>query len=156
MNEHELENLGSYRRERAEDYSESENRSYHEIILRFSISKFRDVARIVPFVKKRGSGKLSPEAIARRDVLNAKRHTDKTRQIGSLSSTKEVAGNIRHTATVRLENFIEGVSMLDAIPLVPERPHPDRPWDDEPSIDEPYIPSDPGEVPDEDSFEGYP
>ena len=52
-----------------------------EIMLHFPVSLFPEVAGIVPFVRKRGSGKLSPEATARRDALNAKRHTGKINQI---------------------------------------------------------------------------
>ncbi len=78
-----------------------------EIILRFPISKFRDVARIVPFMRKRGSGKLSPELIARRDALNARRHTDKTGQTASRTLTKDGEGN-NHNPSARLEDFIEG------------------------------------------------
>ena len=52
-----------------------------EIMLHFPVSLFREVSEIVPFVRKRGSGKLSPEAAARRDALNAKRHTSKIDQI---------------------------------------------------------------------------
>jgi hypothetical protein len=48
-----------------------------EMILRFPLSRFPEVSRIVPFVRKRGSGRLSSEMIARRDALNARRHTDK-------------------------------------------------------------------------------
>ena len=79
-----------------------------EIILRFPVSKFRDVARIVPFMRKRGSGKLSPELIARRDALNAKRHTDKMGQTASKPPTKDGEGDNSHTPSARLEDFIEG------------------------------------------------
>ncbi|MGC8516075.1 MAG: hypothetical protein ACP5OC_08090 [Thermoplasmata archaeon] len=51
-----------------------------EIVLRFPVSRFEKVSQIVPFVKKRGSGKLSPGAIAMRNIINARRHTDKVRQ----------------------------------------------------------------------------
>ena len=48
-----------------------------EIIFVFPVDMFPEVAKIVPFIRKRGSGKLSLEAIVKRDILNAKRHTDK-------------------------------------------------------------------------------
>jgi hypothetical protein len=77
-----------------------------EIILRFQISKFPEAAKIVPFVRKRGSGKLSPELIARRDALNARRHTDKIGQTASRPPTKEGEGNSSsHTLSARLEDF---------------------------------------------------
>ena len=40
-------------------------------------------------------------------------------------------------------------TMLEAIPLIPEKPHPIKPWDNEPGIDEPILPNDPGGLPDE-------
>ena len=61
-----------------------------EIMLNFPISLFPDVAKIVPFVKKRGSQKLPPKAIAKRDALNAKRHTDKMKQNNKIAILKDV------------------------------------------------------------------
>ena len=78
--------------------------SDEEIILRFPISKFRDMAGIVPLMRKRGSGKLSPELIARRDALNARRHTDKIGQTASKPPTKDGEGN-NHNLSARLEDF---------------------------------------------------
>ncbi len=65
-----------------------------EIMLNFPISLFPDVAKIVPFVRKRGSGKLSPEATARRDALNVKRHTGKIDQIKPNLIQTVLGGNI--------------------------------------------------------------
>ena len=64
--------------------------SDREIMVNFPISLFPDVAKIVPFVKKRGSQKLPPEAIAKRDALNAKRHTDKMKQNHEITVLKDV------------------------------------------------------------------
>jgi hypothetical protein len=64
-----------------------------ELMVHFPISMFTEVAKIVPFVRKRGSGTLSPEAIAKRDALNVKRHTDKMRQNGGIFEIKEPDGN---------------------------------------------------------------
>jgi len=61
-----------------------------EIVLRFPISLFQKVSGIVPFVRKRGSGKLSSEAIAKRDALNVKRHTDKMKQNDKITVIKGV------------------------------------------------------------------
>ena len=61
-----------------------------EIMVNFPISLFPDVAKIVPFVKKRGSQKLPPKAIAKRDALNAKRHTDKMKQNNKIAILKDV------------------------------------------------------------------
>ena len=79
-----------------------------EIILRFPISKFRDVARGVPFMRKRGSGKLSPGMIAQRDALNARRHTDKMGQNEPKPPTKYGEGDNSHNPSARLEDFSEG------------------------------------------------
>ena len=75
-----------------------------EIILIFQVSRFPEVAKIVPFMRKRGSGKLSPELIARRDALNARRHTDKIGQTASKPPTKDGEGN-NHNLSARLEDF---------------------------------------------------
>jgi hypothetical protein len=64
--------------------------SDREIMVNFPISLFPDVAKIVPFVKKRGSQKLPPKAIAKRDALNAKRHTDKMKQNNKIAILKDV------------------------------------------------------------------
>ena len=61
-----------------------------EIMVNFPISLFPDVAKIVPFVKKRGSKKLPPKAIAKRDALNVKRHTDKMKQNHEVTILKDV------------------------------------------------------------------
>ncbi len=79
-----------------------------ETILIFQVSRFPEVAKIVPFMRKRGSGKLSPELIARRDALNARRHTDKIGQTASKPPTKDGEGDNSHTPSARLEDFIEG------------------------------------------------
>ena len=101
-----------------------------ELVLRFPVKMLPNVAKIVPFVRKRGSGKLSPELIARRDALNARRHTDKIGQTASRPPTKEGEGNSSsHTISAKLEDFSEG-------------------GDDEPGIDEPILPVDPGDVAD--------
>ena len=68
--------------------------SDREIMLHFPVSLFREVAGIVPFVRKRGSGKLSPEATAMRDALNAKRHTGKIDQIKPNLIQTVLGGNI--------------------------------------------------------------
>ena len=65
-----------------------------EIVLRFPISLFQKVSGIVPLVRKRGSGKLSSEAIAKRDALNVKRHTDKMKQNDKITVLKDVNGPI--------------------------------------------------------------
>ena len=64
-----------------------------ELMVDFPISMFPKVSGIVPFVRKRGSGTLSPETIAMRDALNARRHTDKMRQNGGIFEIKEPDGN---------------------------------------------------------------
>ncbi len=64
--------------------------SDREIMVNFPISLFPDVAKIVPFVKKRGSQKLPPEAIVKRDALNVKRHTDKMKQNHEITVLKDV------------------------------------------------------------------
>jgi hypothetical protein len=46
----------------------------------FPVEMFPKVAAIVTFIRKRGPRKLSPEAIAQRDAMNANRHTDKVNQ----------------------------------------------------------------------------
>ena len=97
-----------------------------EIILIFQVSRFPEVAKIVPFMRKRGSGKLSPELIARRDALNARRHTDKIGQTASNPPTKDGEGDNSHTPSSRLEDFSEG-------------------GDDEPGITEPILSDDLGD-----------
>ena len=64
--------------------------SDREVMVNFPISLFPDVAKIVPFVKKRGSQKLPPEAIVKRDALNVKRHTDKMKQNHEITILKDV------------------------------------------------------------------
>ena len=64
--------------------------SDREVMVNFPISLFPDVAKIVPFVKKRGSQKLPPEAIVKRDALNVKRHTDKMKQNHEITVLKDV------------------------------------------------------------------
>ncbi|MCL4332043.1 MAG: hypothetical protein M1162_00790 [Candidatus Thermoplasmatota archaeon] len=80
-----------------------------EIILRFPVEMFSKVASMVPLVKKRGQVNLSEDEKKERATrLNvARKNTSKIEQIDPLSSTKERGGNIRHTITVKLENFVE-------------------------------------------------
>jgi hypothetical protein len=77
-----------------------------EIMVHFPISMFPKIAEIVPFVKKRGSGRFSPEASAKRDTMNAKRHTDKVRQNDRISGLRDVKGAI--TLDVFSMNKISG------------------------------------------------
>ena len=59
-----------------------------DFMIHFSISMFPKVAEIVPFVRKRGSKKFSPEASVKRDAMNAKRHTDKMKQNDKITGMK--------------------------------------------------------------------
>ena len=65
-----------------------------ELMARFPISMFTEVVKIVPFVKKRGTGELSPAAIARRDALNAVRHTEKMKRNAIKFNERAHDGNI--------------------------------------------------------------
>jgi hypothetical protein len=79
-----------------------------EIILRFSISKFGDVARIVPFIRKKTRKKpLSVEERERASHLREKRK-DIMKQNNSISEGKEPKRDNSHTPSSRLEDFIEG------------------------------------------------
>ena len=82
--------------------------SDEEIILRFRVSMFPEVAKIVPFIRKKTRKKpLSVEERERASHLREKRK-DIMKQNDSISEGKEPEGNIRHTGPVRLETFIEG------------------------------------------------
>ncbi len=74
-----------------------------ELMIHFPISTFPKVAQIVPFVKKRGSKKFSPEASAKRDAMNAKRHTDKMKQNDKISDLRGLKGIIALDTTSKAE-----------------------------------------------------
>ena len=80
-----------------------------EIILRFSISKFGDVARIVPFVSKRGlAGNSELAKVVGSATQFRKNIRHKTGQTASRPPTKDGEGDNSHTPSSRLEDFIEG------------------------------------------------
>ena len=79
-----------------------------EIILRFSVAKFRDVARIVPFVSKRGlAGNSELAKVVGSATQFGKNIRHKTGQIASKPPTKDGEGDNSHTPSVRLEDFRE-------------------------------------------------
>ena len=79
-----------------------------EIILRFPISKFRDVDGIVPFVRKRGlagNSELAKVVGSATQFMKNTRH--KTGQNGAKTLTKDGEGDNSHNLSARLEDFSE-------------------------------------------------
>jgi hypothetical protein len=82
--------------------------SDEEIILRFPVSRFPEVAEIVPFIRKKTRKKpLSAEERERASHLREKRK-DIMKQNDSISEGKEPEGDNSHTLSARLEDFTGG------------------------------------------------
>ena len=78
-----------------------------EIILIFQVSRFPEVTKIVPFMRKRGQVNLSEdEKKERANRLNvARKNTSKMEQTVSKPPTKDREGDNSHTPSARLEDF---------------------------------------------------
>ena len=80
-----------------------------EIILIFQVSRFPEVAKIVPFVSKRGlAGNSELAKVVGSATQFGKNIRHKTGQTASKPPTKDGEGDNSHTPSSRLEDFIEG------------------------------------------------
>ncbi len=79
-----------------------------EIILIFQVSRFPEVAKIVPFVSKRGlAGNSELAKVVGSATQFRKNIRHKTGQTASKPPTKDGEGDNSHTPSVRLEDFSE-------------------------------------------------
>jgi len=110
-----------------------------ELMIHFPISRFNEVAEIVPFVRKRGQRDLTEsEKRDRRQRLGIYVRTPrKIEETEPKTEGKDMEGVIYHSC----RSFPE--TMGQTMPI-PGRRVP-KPWEKEPDIPAPGIPSDPGD-----------
>jgi len=111
-----------------------------ELMIHFPISKFSEVARVVPFVRKRGQ----------RDLTESEKR-DRRQRLGiHVRTSRKIEENEPKTGGKNMEGVIHRSclsfpeTMGETMPI-PSRRVP-KPWEKEPDIPAPGIPSDPGDV----------